>query len=369
MRVIVWCFAVLLATAAAAQEASPAQTQGHADRQGFEQWIQSLPPDQRRGADFWAQERSKPRPQPCAARGKAEPPEFTAGCNDARSRLAGFDVRRKTEADYRVGWNMPLDQQGAASPPSDDRVTAPSRGTWYLASQNLHECLPLDQNFLGIKTPQELMADMRRKGIFAFMNNEGGKAMIYYEIDNKHITIALFENEAACRAAMRTIEGQTHPESADEAPAVKGKIIPAVMQTPLAGFQVAELKVVYKDHIDCGGSFCDFDSEELAEKACPGIPTCTKLELVVKDGRIRGYTADFLFAAWKMALEESTKYYGSPKKSFVVPSDILRMRNDYESWKIGDLTLTFTYTSGYDGQDRPLDIHSITISPEYPKSP
>jgi len=32
-------------------------------------------------------------------------PAFVAGCKTAQQRLASIDVRRKTEANYRWGWN------------------------------------------------------------------------------------------------------------------------------------------------------------------------------------------------------------------------------------------------------------------------
>lgn len=102
-------FIVLLgstcSTLAAAPDGSP-EAQGHADRVIFENWLGRLRGEERRGADYWAGERSKPRPGPCTT--TTSSPEYTSGCQEAQRRLAPADVRRKTEPDYRRGWNAPL---------------------------------------------------------------------------------------------------------------------------------------------------------------------------------------------------------------------------------------------------------------------
>ncbi len=87
---------------------NPPEMQGHADRVSFETWFSTLSGDQRRGAEFWAQERSKPRPVSCLATDGSSASEFVAGCQEAQRRLALPDVRRRTEPDYRKGWNADI---------------------------------------------------------------------------------------------------------------------------------------------------------------------------------------------------------------------------------------------------------------------
>jgi hypothetical protein len=78
-----------------------AYEQGRNDRIAWESWFNSLSGDYRAGAFYWSGERSLPRPGSCAS----PKPEFTAGCVAAQGRLAASDARRKTEPDYRAGWN------------------------------------------------------------------------------------------------------------------------------------------------------------------------------------------------------------------------------------------------------------------------
>ena len=92
------------------------EAQGHVDRVSFETWIGSLNGDQRRGAEFWVQERSKPKAVSCLATDGSSVPEFVAGCQKAQSRLALPDVRRRTEPDYRNGWNASVSASDAGQP-------------------------------------------------------------------------------------------------------------------------------------------------------------------------------------------------------------------------------------------------------------
>ena len=73
---------------------------GFADRAAWENWVSSLTSDYRTGAEYWAGQRSLPHPGTCYGQ-----PDFTAGCNEARRRLAPADALRKSEPDYRTGWN------------------------------------------------------------------------------------------------------------------------------------------------------------------------------------------------------------------------------------------------------------------------
>lgn len=79
---------------------SPMFQKGLADRTAWETWILSLSSDYRTGAEYWAGQRSLARPGPCYG-----PPAFTAGCEAAKARLTPADVLRKSDADYKAGWN------------------------------------------------------------------------------------------------------------------------------------------------------------------------------------------------------------------------------------------------------------------------
>lgn len=74
----------------------------------FEKWLAGLNSDKRRGADFWTQERSKPKAISCLAVEASSIAEFVVGCREAQSRLSLPDVLRRTESEYRKGWNTSL---------------------------------------------------------------------------------------------------------------------------------------------------------------------------------------------------------------------------------------------------------------------
>jgi hypothetical protein len=89
--------------------ASPAFAQGAADRQGWEDWFNGLPAGQyRNGALFWSGQRSLRNPAGCYAQGGRDLGDWSAGCVAAQQRLTPSDARRKSEPDYRLGWNAPL---------------------------------------------------------------------------------------------------------------------------------------------------------------------------------------------------------------------------------------------------------------------
>lgn len=102
-------------------ETSPAFLQGQRDRQDFDAWYGGLSGDYLAGATYWTAHRSLPNPGSCAARPPGSSDAWTTGCQAAQQRLAGADVRRKTEPDYRSGWNHPP----AAAPPAVASNEAP----------------------------------------------------------------------------------------------------------------------------------------------------------------------------------------------------------------------------------------------------
>jgi hypothetical protein len=103
---------------AAAQEPAPSDAfhQGQADRNGWETWVAGLPPDQLAGAEYWAGQRSLPHPGPCAAPTADAGSNWSSGCFAAQQRLSPSDVRRKTEPEYRRGWNNPESADAGKTP-------------------------------------------------------------------------------------------------------------------------------------------------------------------------------------------------------------------------------------------------------------
>jgi hypothetical protein len=75
---------------------------GLADRGKWESWFATTIGDFRNGAEYWAGQRSRKAPGSCEALSSAP---AIAGCQAAKNMLAPMDLRRKTDADYRAGWN------------------------------------------------------------------------------------------------------------------------------------------------------------------------------------------------------------------------------------------------------------------------
>lgn len=88
-------------TALGPAQSTGAFQQGRSDRFAWEQWFARQAASAKAGAEHWAAQRSLPRPASCESADTA----FTAGCTEARWRLAGPDARRKVDPDYRRGWN------------------------------------------------------------------------------------------------------------------------------------------------------------------------------------------------------------------------------------------------------------------------
>jgi hypothetical protein len=83
------------------QQTTSAFQDGVRDRQTWEQWFNSLSGDEREGAFYWAGQRSLKNPGSCNT---LEPAKIM-GCKEAQTKLAPTDVRRKSEPDFRAGWN------------------------------------------------------------------------------------------------------------------------------------------------------------------------------------------------------------------------------------------------------------------------
>jgi hypothetical protein len=88
-----------------AGQPATALDQGLADRKGWETWFNALSSDYHEGARYWSAQRSLPKPGSCFGPGGQSLGDWTAGCIAAQQRLAPTDARRKSEPEYRQGWN------------------------------------------------------------------------------------------------------------------------------------------------------------------------------------------------------------------------------------------------------------------------
>ena len=88
---------------------SIAYQDGQQDRRRWEAWFNAQSGDFKVGANWWATHRSDDNPGSCSA---VEHPqassEWLYGCSISGQMLAQFDKRRKTEPDYRRGFNARL---------------------------------------------------------------------------------------------------------------------------------------------------------------------------------------------------------------------------------------------------------------------
>ena len=123
---------LLVSTTACAQAPAEPFQAGLADRGRWESWFATLSGDTKAGAEYWAGQRSVPRPGSCFDRTGQSLGDFTTGCMEAQDRLAPTDERRKNEPAYRDGWNAwtptPTPPQAAATTPqsfSGPPVAAP----------------------------------------------------------------------------------------------------------------------------------------------------------------------------------------------------------------------------------------------------
>jgi len=93
--------------------------QGQADRQQWETWFAAQSGDYLAGATYWASHRSIAGRAGCS--GPDSPTTgaaWTEGCSSALQRLAASDQLRKTQPDYRLGWNSISSPPDSAAPSS-----------------------------------------------------------------------------------------------------------------------------------------------------------------------------------------------------------------------------------------------------------
>ena len=120
--------------------------QGQADRRAWEAWFISQTGESRAGADYWAAHRSLPNAGSCNAAPPSTGADWSAGCVAAQKKLAAPDVRRKTEPEYRLGWNAPVMTPSTTPPPTptEGALTSPAAsGSETLQDHNLGEPIAL----------------------------------------------------------------------------------------------------------------------------------------------------------------------------------------------------------------------------------
>jgi predicted aspartyl protease len=78
---------------------------GLRDRTAWEQYFAGAAGDFRDGAEYWSSQRSTPHPGSCYGPAGEHSGDWTAGCLGAKRLLTPTDVRRKSEPEYRAGWN------------------------------------------------------------------------------------------------------------------------------------------------------------------------------------------------------------------------------------------------------------------------
>jgi hypothetical protein len=77
---------------------------GLADHTAWQKWVDSFSDEFRAGIEWWASQRSMSNPGSCVGI-----PGFVAGCNEAKARLTPYDLLRKTQPEYKLGWNSYTD--------------------------------------------------------------------------------------------------------------------------------------------------------------------------------------------------------------------------------------------------------------------
>jgi hypothetical protein len=107
--------------------------EGQADRRAWEAWFNGQSGDYRNGAEYWAAHRSLRNPGSCMASPPSTGASWTAGCSAAQEKLTPSDTRRRTEPEYRLGWNdpgpltsLPAAIENAGTPGAQGEVPAPS---------------------------------------------------------------------------------------------------------------------------------------------------------------------------------------------------------------------------------------------------
>jgi gag-polyprotein putative aspartyl protease len=78
---------------------------GLRDRTSWERWFAVTAGEFKDGAEYWAGQRSLTQPGSCYGPMGQHLGDWTAGCLATKPLLTPTDIRRKSEPEYRAGWN------------------------------------------------------------------------------------------------------------------------------------------------------------------------------------------------------------------------------------------------------------------------
>lgn len=87
------------------EQQNPSFQQGLADRTQWEDWLSTLTGSFKDGVNYWAAHRSLRNPGSCPRSGGEGGSDVTGVCLAAQRRLALIDAKRKSDPDYRAGFN------------------------------------------------------------------------------------------------------------------------------------------------------------------------------------------------------------------------------------------------------------------------
>ena len=137
---------ISLMTSGAAWSQTPAFNEGLADRARIEAWLQTLSGPHREGAIFWSGPRSVQRPQPCDQ--SPPSPAWREGCVASRAQFAPTDVRRRTEPEFRLGWNSWVAPPAgvAESGPRQQVPPVQTQQSWWHVLTNYEACVSAPRN-------------------------------------------------------------------------------------------------------------------------------------------------------------------------------------------------------------------------------
>jgi hypothetical protein len=99
---------------------------GLADGIAWRQWtgeLYKVSEQAHEGAAYWAAQRSLANPGNCVGNSV----DFQTGCEEAKKRLAMPDVLRKTQPDYRAGWNQAFAPDTVIPPVAASPMQIPQR--------------------------------------------------------------------------------------------------------------------------------------------------------------------------------------------------------------------------------------------------
>ena len=84
---------------------TPSFSTGLADRQRWEAWLAGLSGAEADGAKWWAANRNAQSHATCATAAEKDDAIWSAGCLNAQQMLAPIDIKRRSDPQYKKGWN------------------------------------------------------------------------------------------------------------------------------------------------------------------------------------------------------------------------------------------------------------------------